>query len=188
VKHNNQKIIAELSQLINDQLKYIDEKIIPLEEEHLVWRPSKYNWNIYEVLEHLIRFGEFYIPKIRQVVSYPKSTKKSDTYRSGTFGEFAIKRTRPVNGVVLNKAKSSSKNNPFLRQLNKSVISEYAAQQKQLLQILSELDGINLSKNYVPTVVGNWLKLNLGDSLRLLIHHEERHFIQINKLVNKEMD
>ncbi len=188
MKHQTAQIVQELTDLIHDQLNYLKEHVIPLEEEDLQWRPSKYKWNILEVLEHLIRFGEFYIPKFRHIIAYPKALKNSETYRSGAIGRWAIKQARPIDGVVVNKAKSPSKANPFLRKLTRSVIHEYIEQQKVILELLNNLDGVDLSKNHVPIIVTNWLKLNLGDSLRLVVHHEERHFIQINDLVNKKLD
>lgn len=188
MNHNTAQIIDQLTVLINDQLEYLDHYVIPMDDKDLEWRPSKYKWNIYEVIEHLIRFGEFYLPKFRQIVRYPNSTTKGDSYKSGAFGRLVIKRSRPVNGVVVNKAKSPSKTNPFLRQLNRSVIDEYIEQQNNLIDILRSVEDINLSKNRIPTIIGSWIKLNFGDSLRLLIHHEERHFIQIDDLVNKRMD
>ena len=188
MKHQIKEIVQELTELINDQLTYLENHVIPLDDEDLEWRPSKYKWNIFEVLEHIIRFNEFYLPKFRQIVSYPKSSNKKKTYRSGYFGRIAIKRARPVNGVVVNKVKAPSKTNPFLRKLGRSVIHEYIDQQHKLLELIGDLDEIDLSKNYMPTVVGNWLKLNFGDSVRLLVHHEERHFVQIDDLVNKRTD
>lgn len=188
VKHKATEIVQELSDLIDDQLNYIEEHLIHMEEEGLQWRPSKYKWNILEVLEHLIRFGEFYIPKFRHIIAYPRALKNTEAYRSGAIGRWAIKQVRPVDGVVVNKAKSPSKANPFLRKLTRSVIHEYIEQQKVLLELLQNLEGVDLSKNHVPTIVTNWFKLNLGDSLRLVVHHEERHFIQINDLVHKKLD
>ncbi len=188
MKHQTTEIVEELMGLIHEQISYLERYVIPLDDKDLEWRPSKYKWNIYEVLEHLIRFGEFYIPKFRQVVRYPKALKVTDTYNSGRFGRIAIKSARPVNGVVVNKAKSPRKTNPFLRKLNRSVILEYIDQQNKLLDLLGSLDDVDLSKNRVPTMIGSWIKLNLGDSLRLVVHHEERHFIQIDDLVNKRMD
>ncbi len=181
-------IISELQQLVNDQITYLDAHVLGLSDDDLRWRPSQYKWNIYEVIEHLNRFGVFYLPKLRNVLDYPKSTKQSTHYKSSFIGEFAFKQIRPVNGIVNNKTKSLSKNNPFLRRLDRAVIEEHKEQQFKILEYSESSTQINLSKNKVPSMVGNWFKFNLGDSLRLLIYHQERHYVQIDELVQKKMD
>ncbi len=188
MKYESEKIISELIQQIEYQLDYLENKVLPLETLDLEWRPSEYRWNIYEVVEHLIRFGEFYIPKMKHILAYPKAINKKDVYKSGIFSEVVLKRIKPLDGVIVNKAKSSPKNNPFLRQLNRSVILEYIEQQKQLMKLLKSSTSIDLSKNHIPTIITSYLRLNFGDSLRLLIYHEERHFIQIDNLVHKRFD
>ena len=177
-----------MKDLARVQIDYLDENIMPLNEEALNWRPHKYRWNIYEVTEHLNRFGVFYLPKMRDVIDYPRSAKKSDFYKSSFFGEFAFKRIRPVDGVVTNKAKTLSKNNPFLRVLDRSVLEEHKEQLEKFIDLCHQAEDVNLSKNALPTMLSKYVKLNLGDSMRIMIYHSERHYIQLDNLVHQRMD
>lgn len=188
MKHQVKPLIQELDQIILDQLSYLDSKIIPLTDEELHWRPAKYKWTILEVVEHLNRFGVFYLPRLKDVLHTPKALASKDTYNSGFIAEKALKRVRPVNGVVLNKSKSLSKYNPFLRQLDRSVLEEHKEQQVQVREILEGCGFLDLSKNRISTMIHPYIRLNYGDSLRTLIYHAERHYVQIDNLVHKRTD
>ncbi len=188
VKYNVDTVIDELLKLSETQTQYVDERIQGLPKFDLEWRPGPYRWNILEVMEHLNRFGEFYLPKFLHAVRWPDQLRKAGTYRSGFLARAAFKRIRPVNGVVLNKTRSLKKNNPFLRILDRGVIDEHLEQQKQFRQVLEKSRSLDLSKNRIPTMVGKWLKMNMGDSLRIHGYHTERHYVQLDNLVKKSND
>jgi len=188
MKYLSEDIIKELADLTEEQIAYLHREILTLSDEDLSWKPGKYRWNMLEVVEHLNRFGEFYYPKIGSAISYPKSIRREDHYKSSLLGEFAFKRTRPVDGVVPYKAKAMRSTTPFLRVLDRSVIEDHLGQQRKFLNLLGEAKDVNLSKNYIPTMLGKWVRLNLGDSLRILGYHTERHYIQIDHLVHQRID
>ena len=188
MKHTVKDIIEEGQELINDQLDYLDKNLIQMSDEDLNWRPGIDKWNILEVVEHLNRFGDFYLPKLNNIIVYPKSLRKRDHYRSGLISEFTFNRIRPQNGVVLYKGKAIGKASPFLRMLDRSVFDIHKKQQNKLQKILQESQNLNLSKNSIPTLAVEWLKFNLGDTMRIIIYHQERHYVQIDNLVHKRED
>ena len=116
------------------------------------------------------------------------TARKSDTYKSGFLGAFAAKRIRPVDGVVRFKARTYSKNNPFLRILDRSVLENHIEQQEEFLSVLEKSKLINLNRNRLETMAGSLITLNFGDSLRIYAYHTERHFIQIDHLLHKRTD
>ena len=188
MKHVIKDVLHELDDILAYQAEYLRTHVDNIDESDLTWRPGQYRWNILEVIEHLNRFGEHYLPRLADIIDAPRHFKQSDIYNSGWIGEFFMKQTRPVNGVVPNKAKSPSRVNPFLRELDRSVIYEYKDQVERLRGMLQKLDSINLSKNRIPVLALGMLKLNLGDSLRFLTYHAERHFVQLDNLVHKRRD
>lgn len=188
MKVATQQFVEEIQDLIDGQLSYLNEIIRPLGEDDLTWRPGQYRWNIYEVVEHLNRFGIHYIPKFEEAVDSPRSLRKKDEFRPGFLGKYAIKQIRPVNGVIPNKTKSPSKANPFLRQLDRSVFDDHAQQQDKLKYLLKNLGRVNLNRNSVSTIAIPFLRFSLGDSIRILSYHAERHYVQLDNLVNKRID
>lgn len=188
MKHLIKDVVEEGQGLISDQLTFLEEKIAPLTDADLTWKPNKDKWNILEVIEHLNRFGDFYLPRFDNLIVYPKSRRNGDSYRSGIIGEFAMTRIRPVNGIVPYKSKAIGKASPFLRKLDRRVIDEYIKQLHKLRLILNESQELNFSRNRIPTLVASWLKFNLGDSLRIYGYHQERHFVQIDNLLYKRPD
>lgn len=188
MKYDVDLVIQELIHLSEEQIDYTRKKLLDLPEDHLNWRPDPKRWNVLEVMEHLNRFGEFYLPKFSEAIRYPKKVKNSDTYRSSWIGEFAFERIRPVNGVVRYKTRSLQRNNPFLRILDKEVIEEHLDQQNRFREILQKSREIDLSGNRIPTMVGKWLRLSFGDSIRIFGYHTERHYVQLNNLLLKNHD
>lgn len=188
MKHLIVDIISEGQELINGQLAYIQEKVLPLSDDDLSWKPNKDKWNILEVVEHLNRFGDFYLPRFDNMIVYPKSRRNGAYYRSGFLGEFAMKRIRPVDGVVPYKSKAIGKASPFLRKLDRRVVEEHVRKQMKFRKILKEVQELNLSRNSIPTLFAPWLKFNIGDTLRIYGYHQERHFVQIDNLLNKRPD
>ena len=181
-------IIDHLDHLVLDQQKYLEEKVQPLDEEALRWRPGPKRWNVFEVVEHLNRFADHYLPKFDEIIERPKKLKKRNSYRSGPIGEYVVKIVKPVNGVIVNKANSPRRANPFLRQLDRSVFDTHIKQQKDLREILDSARHLDLGRNRIPIVGANWLRFNLGDSLRIMIHHAERHYVQLDNLVHQRLD
>lgn len=187
MKYQVEDIAYELQALLDAQLAYMDQKVFPLSNEDLTWRPGEFRWNLLEVTEHMIRFGDHYLPKLVQAMSYPKSLNKPQDFSSGIIAERFNKIIRPVNGEVRNKSKAAPKANPFLRQLDRSVLVEHKEQQEKLKSIIDNSRGLNWSKNNISSMLHPWFKMGFGDSLRLMIYHQERHYIQIDNLIKKKI-
>jgi uncharacterized damage-inducible protein DinB len=59
-----------------------------------------------------------------------------------------------------------------------TVLKEFLAGQDKLQQLLEQAKGKDLAKIHIPITLTKLIKLRLGDTLRFLIAHEQRHMIQ----------
>ena len=66
--------------------------------------------------------------------------------------------------------------------LDIKAIDKFLEQQHQLLEILKIAKTKDLNKIKTAISISKWIKLKLGDTLRVVIYHNKRHIAQANKL------
>jgi len=177
------------SELLDDLLKRTEAveaaalALTRLTEETLLYRPTSARWNILENIEHLNRYADFYLPAIKS--SIESSTKPpSGTYRSYLLGNYFAESMPPRQ--KLNKMKTFKSKDPIGANISRQVIAHFLEDQRQLLQLLVQARKVNLMKNRTPTTMATWLTIMLGDTLRVVVYHNERHIKQIEELVNMQ--
>ena len=147
-----------------------------LPTEVLNWKMDAEKWSILECLEHLNRYGDFYIPEIKRQIEKSKYPA-SDNFRSGWLGNYFANAMLPGKP----KMKTFRSMNPANSQLSSSVIDHFIQHQHQLLNLLDEARGTNLSKVRTGITISRWITLRLGDTLRVVIYHNQRHIEQANR-------
>ena len=74
--------------------------------------------------------------------------------------------------------------NPNGKILETSVIDTYIHDQERSLKLLDLARSKNLSKIKVPTDLGSWAKVKLGDAFRIIVYHNQRHLEQAERSFN----
>ncbi len=177
MKANTTDLLADLRQRTLDNHKRA-EAMLQLSEGRLNQRPGPGSWSALECIEHLNRYGNFYLPEIQQRIAqspHPASAK----YSSGWLGNYFAKSLLPKE--KLNKMKTFSRMDPMGSELRAEVLHTFVAQQKQTLALLKEAETVSLSKTKTAISISSWIKLRLGDTLRVLIYHNQRHIVQAER-------
>lgn len=174
-----QDLIEELIELTQKNVKVVQEfKKLPIEK--LNQKQNAESWSVLECIEHLNKYGDFYIPEIENQIE--KSThKKSETFKSGILGNYFAKSMLPKE--KLNKMKTFKSMNPLNCSLNKSVLKKFIYQQEQILKLLEKSKHTNLKRVKTSISIAKWIKLRLGDTFRVVIYHNLRHIDQAKKLI-----
>ena len=159
---------------IIDQVQRIKSKGV----KSLNHKAHKESWSALECLEHLNRYGRFYIPEMSKQIG---NAKKSSTamFKSGWAGNYFAKSMIPSEDMKLMKTFASM--NPTDSKLEDSVIDEFLAQQHQIIEILDKAREIDLIKTKTSISISKLIKLRLGDTLRIVIYHNERHIEQAKR-------
>lgn len=139
------------------------------------------SWSILECLEHLNLYGDFYVPEIEQRITASKSGA-ARYFKAGLLGNYFAKSMLPKE--KLNKMKTFKDKNPLGSKLDPSTIDRFLNQQQQMLELLHKAAQVNLTKTKTSITISNWIKLRLGDTLRVVIYHNDRHMAQIERLVH----
>lgn len=174
-----------LSKQLLDDLKVITEQNIQFTEnllneadEKLNFRLSEKSWSVLECLEHLIRYGNFYIPEISKRIEI-SDTKSTDIFNSGVLGNYFANSMLPKE--KLNTMKTFKSMDPLHSKLDKSVLNEFIAQQKQMIHLLNDAENIDLNKVRTSISITKLIQLKLGDTFRFVIYHNLRHVEQAKR-------
>jgi len=178
---NTDQLIIDLIEKTQLNIKEA-ENFYSLSIHQLNDRQKQDSWTILECLQHLNLYGDFYIPEIKKRIEQTK-TQPSHIFKSGIIGGYFVKSISLK--AELNKMKTPQDKNPIGSALDKSTIDNFIAQQEQLLSLLQKSKNVNLNKIKTNISLSKLIKLKLGDTLRFVIHHNERHIHQANKTLEK---
>jgi len=143
-------------------------------------KPTPESWSILECLEHLNRYGDFYIPEIKLRLQAAPKTDDALVFKSGLLGNYFAVSMLPKE--QLNKMNTFKSMNPAGSELDEQVIEEFISQQKQLLDLLDKSRKVDLRKTKTAISISKWIKLRLGDTFRVLVYHNQRHMVQVEKV------
>ena len=65
-----------------------------------------------------------------------------------------------------------------------AVVATFIRQQEELLFCVRDSFRLDLNATKIPISISKWIKISLGDTLRFLIAHNERHFRQAERVRN----
>lgn len=168
-------LIERTDQVINSA-----EQLNQLNLETLNYRVNPESWSVLECIEHLNLYGSFYIPEIEKQIS-KSITRHSAYFKSGLLGNYFAKSMLPKER--LNKMKTFKDKNPIGSNLNKSTVERFIGQQEEMLNLLDKARQVNLNKVKTGITIASWIKLKLGDTFRVVVYHNQRHIVQVNRIL-----
>lgn len=179
MKIETQQLLKELTTQVKEHLEYATS-LKAQTEAALNYRKTSESWSALECIEHLNRYGNFYLPEIEIRINQSHS-KPEPQFKSGLLGNYFAESMRPK--AKLNKMKTFKKMNPIHSKLDKTVLDTFIKQQEELLQLLDKSKSISLNKTKTSISITNLIKLKLGDTFRFLIYHNERHILQAKRAI-----
>lgn len=149
--------------------------------EQLAHRPDANRWSVLDNLEHLNLYNDFYLPTFVKAITKgeAKSLKPRPNYRAGWLGAYLTKSMKPQGRKIPNKMNTFKDKNPILVKVPDNVVERFFEQHQQLLQILKRAASTDIQTLRMPTTLGKFPTIQLGDGLAFIIGHEERHLLQI---------
>lgn len=141
-------------------------------------KASADSWSALECVEHLNRYGDYYLPEITmrlQTAAQPKSK----VFISSWLGNYFAQSMLPKEN--LNTMKTFEDKDPNGSILDIGTIDKFVDQQKQMLELLNQIRHVDLIRTKTSITISKWIKLRLGDTLRVIIYHNQRHLLQAEK-------
>lgn len=149
----------------------------------LAKRPSPEKWSVLDTLEHLNLYGDFYLPLFEQTIErgVRRGLQARTTYNPGWLGSYFAHSMRPKEGKISNQMKTFKSKDPVLTSVPDNVIDRFREQQQRMRHILERAQRTDIQKLRIPTTLGSFPKIRLGDGFDFFIAHEERHMLQIQR-------
>lgn len=174
MKVSNQVLIEELIILTQKVIQEV-KNISQMSNSRLNQKASPQAWSALECIEHLNYYSAFYIPEIEKVLNSATPIKNGE-FKAGIIGNYFANSMKIKS--KLNKMKTFRAMNPVYSSINDSVIQNFQNYQFETLSILEQAKKFNLRELKTNISISKLIKLRLGDTLRVLVYHNERHLAQ----------
>ncbi len=161
-------------------LNTVETEFIPLSIEQLRQKPASNGWSIVACLQHLNLAERFYIRNLQHITNElkPGTTGPTDQpLKSDWIGRLTLRFIDPQSKTKL-PAPGIVRPRPATDLDPAEVMNQFVALQTTLLGLLDKAVYADWNRDKIPTMYGNWLKIRLGDALRMLVAHSERHINQ----------
>ena len=180
--YSRQGLITELLDR-TELIKAGTQTFLRLTDDQLNFTPGPGRWCITEVFAHLNLSNDIYIRIILPRVTLAPDTS-SDEFRSSWLGEWTYEKIVPrPDGSVL-KMKSAKAVQPVMPQTDlKEVLYSFQSKCDALDDILRHSSTKDLRRIRIPFHFVPFLHFGLGETLRFLVAHNERHLLQAQRLV-----
>lgn len=174
-----------LDELYRKQIALLDvtrKKFLLLSEEELNWKHNPAKWSIAECLEHLNLYGDHYLPELAKAIAQASPARPDNLFQSSWLGNYFADLMLVKNGKV-KKMKTFKAKNPIYSATPSAVLSRFIKQQETYAELIQQARGVDLQKKEVPTSLSRWIRLSVGDTLRLTVYHNQRHVWQANRML-----
>ena len=173
----SEKLLQELLELTRRNLNAA-ESFKTNSIEKLNWKNDAESWSVLECIEHLNRYGDFYIPEISNRIKNSKHAP-SKVFKSNWLGKYFSKSVSY--DEKLKKMKIFKNMNPLNSKLDTQTLEKFIQQQHEIIDLITQSKNVNLDKTKTSISISKLIKLKLGDTFRVLIYHNERHIKQAER-------
>jgi hypothetical protein len=179
---SKQGLITELLDR-TELIKASTQPFLRLSEDQLnhSFHPGK--WSIAEIFEHLNIYNGAYIRNILSRITVAPDVK-TETYRSGWLGDWIYAQTMPRADGSVFRRKAAKGARPRGGKLDgKEILQRFLQQCDMLDDIIRHSSVKDLQRIKIPFCFSRLVPLRLGDNLRHLIAHCERHLLQAHRVM-----
>jgi hypothetical protein len=184
MKISSQELLFDLRERTKKIVDTIESDFLINPEDILNWKANSEEWSVLECLEHLNKFGDFYLKEIAKTIKNGKADLRKQDFKSGIFGNWVAESMLVKEGKI-KKMKTAKSKNPVYSKLPDNVMERFLVQQNKLIELIKKSENRNLTKLKVSTDIASFIKLRLGDILRFVVYHNERHLIQAKKVLDE---
>lgn len=179
-------LIDELVVLVEQAIQSTKE-FERLTEISLNYKKNSNEWSVFECLEHLNLYGEFYLPEIEKNLLESSSINQNAIFKSGIIGNYFANLMKENKGEI-KKMKTPKDKNPINSNLSFGTIVIFLMQLERLKILLETSRKVDLTNVKTAISLTKVIKLRLGDTLRFVVYHIERHILQAkNNLVEHQL-
>lgn len=178
IKQLKEKFISDTESLLKDFNKFKS-----LSENQINWKSDNKSWSIAECVDHLLVTNKLYLDEVEKqfALKQIKTDCSITEVKHKLLSKFIIKSVNPDN---IKKVKTFSVFMPSASNYSKEVFSKFIDQQKELINLISSFNNLNLNKYTISSSASKLIKENFCDVLEIIRLHDRRHFNQAERVFN----
>lgn len=178
-------LLDDLKKITQENINSVEKATKKLSEKQLSWRPNPGIWSVSEILAHLNAYSKYYHPVFLAKMESTRFNNTKETFVSSPLGRSAWRSMKLGKQKNIKRKFNAPKNynpeiNPELIQGDET--ETFLKGQEELKTIIEKAKEVNLKKVKVPISISKIVRLRLGDALKFVIYHNERHVEQLIKL------
>jgi hypothetical protein len=174
------ELLGHLAQQINRFITITQTRYSVMDESTLNRKSNSDSWSLLECFEHMNRYCRYYNPELLKALNDCPNSSGDSEIRSTWLGRKFIKMMDPSNAK---KQKTLKRMNPINSRLPASVVEEFKNHQIELDAIIRMAATEDINPGKVPVEFLRLLNLNVADTLRFVILHQQRHFLQLQRIL-----
>ncbi len=179
------QLLHQLREDTQNILQTVESQFVPLTYDQLSARPSPNRWSVLECLEHLNIADAHYLYQFSQKLPKAIPNDQAVQFRPGWLGSYFVKMIKPKpDGTIPSPMKTISKFVPMVT-THKDTMERFLADQRSLLNVLDQCAVLDLNKVKITSAIGPIVTFKLGDALRFLIGHNQRHILQAQNVLRE---
>jgi hypothetical protein len=157
---------------------------MPVEVLHQ--RPAAERWSVMEVLQHLNLSSGHYLGILQRLYADPNNRIRSrPTFTPGRWGDFTTKAMDPKpDGSIGWRMKTMAMFEPRdVSTTGMKALDTYEVMCQGFMDLLESARNRGLEGEKVTSTLGPILRFKLGDAFRFPIAHQQRHMLQIERVL-----
>lgn len=187
---DTRKLLQELRVVVEEQQQRA-RAIRAMDPRRLQHRTAPDQWTVLEVFEHLVLSSGVYARGLHRAFEKDRPPKPFDPHFSpGLLGNYFTRGMLPdASGRLRFRMRTMRMFDPA-KQTGATLASvdRFIALCDDLLGLLAEAEGRNLNKLKVVSSLGWIVQFRAGDAFRFPIAHQQRHFLQIERILGAQGD
>ena len=179
LQHRDLTTVLAEGRLVADETK---RRFGHLSAEQINWKPGGDEWSIGQCFDHLIISNRPFLTIIEEIGQGRRRRRAWERVPllPRVFGKLLIRTLRPDTG---RKVKAPRALNPSTSQIPAAIITSFVEQQDLLLQRMEATGGLELERITITSPVARLITYSLMDAYRLIVVHEQNHFVQASRLL-----
>ena len=175
--------LADIRQRALNNRALAESLVADMSVEQLGWSPTPKSWSPVEVLEHLNSAAEKYHALIHNAIagSRGRGLRDDGEWRTGWLQRWFVNQIEPKPKMRPLPAPGSFVPAPG-RPVDTRSRDRFFELGESLQDLLGEAEGVSISKVRLGSPITPVLRFNIGEAVWLLVAHEHRHLLQIQRV------
>lgn len=180
---NSRELIEQSLSEANQIKATVEQKFLHLSADLLNKKPSPNSWSATECFQHLLYTDGEYLKHFNKIVEKSQQSAGDNSFNHSAIHSFKHSFWGKlilyfVNPKTKMKSKTTKAFNPSYSQVEPDVVQKYLLQHGQIEGVFGKMRNLDLKNLKMPSPINEKIKYNLGDAIKILILHDQRHIQQ----------